>query len=104
MSLVACRGQASTPEAQAEAKCPDTDPHPIGQSIATRFDVTYDQVMLWFCRGEEFDDILLALQTGRLTGHDVEELLEWREQAGWEQVWSDLGLVPGEDGLETEAP
>lgn len=74
--------------------CTATDPHPVGVSIANRFDVDYEQVMAWFCAGETFDDILLALQTGELADAGAEELLRRKAEIGWEALWEEIGLVP----------
>jgi hypothetical protein len=79
----------------APGNCVETNPHPIGQSIADTYDTTtYDQVMIWFCDGSTFDDILLALETNDLTGVPVEDLLALRAAGtDWDQIWQDLGLV-----------
>ena len=85
-------------EAEIETSGPDcygTDTHPVGQSIADRFeDTTYEQVMLWFCNGAEFEDILQALQTEEITGDDPDKLLR-RVASGetWDEIWLDIGLT-----------
>ena len=93
-NLMACSSPTPPPQIETDVNCSETNPHPVGQSIAGKFDVTYAEVMTWFCSGQTFDDILLALQTSELADRPVEELLEMKDQVGWEQVWEELGLVP----------
>jgi hypothetical protein len=78
----------------APERCYETEPHPIGQNIAETYEVEYKQVMEWFCEGNEFEDILVALETKELTGMPVETLLE-KTQAGmsWDQIWQEIGLT-----------
>lgn len=101
------RLEGSKPDAAATAgptapvsKCTETDPHPIGQSIAASYEVDYEQVMIWFCAGTSFDDILLALETHDLTDASVDELITRADEVGWDQVWVEYG-VTGE--IEAEA-
>lgn len=91
--LVACSSNSPTLQAKVDINCTDTNPHPIGESIAVKFEVTYEQVMTWFCSGESFDDILLALQTSELVDQPADLLLQRKNEVGWDQVWSELGLV-----------
>ena len=70
--------------------------HPIGQSIASQFpDLTaYEEVMVWFCNGFEFEDILTALQTSEETSIPAGELLDaFANGQTWEAIWLELGLV-----------
>ena len=96
IGLVSCSGSVpvTTPEIQPGAVCPQLDPHPIGQSIVEKFEVPYEEVMDWFCKGETFDDILLALETEELTGRSLEELFAMKDQKSWDDVWKELGIVP----------
>ena len=75
--------------------CTDPDPHPMGESIAEKFEVSYEQVMTWYCGGDAFSDILLALETTKLVeDQEVETLLERLENESWEEIWGDLGVNP----------
>ena len=83
-----------TPTSGPDCYGPET--HPIGQSIAEQFEeeTNYDQVMVWFCNGALFDDILTALQTEKLSGTPAKDLLQM--QAGgltWDQIWNEIGLT-----------
>jgi hypothetical protein len=96
MSLVSCSNSVPVPTSDIEpiAACPQPDPHPIGESISEKFEVPYAEVMDWFCGGETFEDILLALETQDLSGRSVEELFIMKEQMSWEDIWKELGIVP----------
>ncbi len=76
-------------------KCYDTDPHPIGTKIAENYDVAYARVMIWYCRGSAFDDIILALETHDLVPEvETETLLEMRaSDQTWDQIWREIGLT-----------
>lgn len=78
--------------------CLGPDVHPIGQSIAETFpEITYQQVMVWFCNGAAFEDILLALETADLTDEQPEELLNLlAEGLTWEEIWQSLELLEDE--------
>jgi hypothetical protein len=84
-------------EQEANIHCTETDPDPFGQSIAEKYAVTYEEVMTWYCEGESFEDILLAVQTSELADVSVELLLNMKARVGWEQVWNELGIVPEEE-------
>ncbi len=80
--------------------CVETNPHPVAQNIAAKYEVSYEQVVEWFCGGSNFDDILLALETRKLTDIPVEDLLARAEKIGWEQLWVETGLT---EPMEPEA-
>ena len=68
--------------------------HPVGARLAARYDVTYEQVMEWFCEGMGFGQIMLALQTARLTDVEPATLLDRRSGGeGWGEIWQDAGLI-----------
>jgi len=74
--------------------CVGPDTHPIAQRIADNFEVSYEQVTAWYCEGNEFEDILLALETNELSGTPVEMILDMRaNDMSWEQIWKDLGIT-----------
>jgi hypothetical protein len=96
--LASCSGSApvtvNMPEISPTPVCPPLEPHPLGVSIAEKYEVPYPEVMRWFCAGEAFEDILLALETQELTGRTLEDLFAMREQMSWDDVWKELNLVP----------
>jgi hypothetical protein len=70
------------------------DPHPFGARLGFGYGVEYEELQAWFCDGYGWGQIMLALQTARITGEDFEDLLSWRtEGEGWGQIWQDLGLI-----------
>lgn len=78
------------------AFCADPElTHPVGERLAERYGVTYEQVMGWFCDdGMGFGQIFLALQTAALTGDAPETYLDRRAAGeGWGQIWQDVGKV-----------
>lgn len=100
--------------------------HPVAEGIAENYDVSYQEVMGWFCKdgeesGEEnetgnnaatgFGQIMLALQTADAT-EDAEDsadtYLEMRGQGlGWGQIWQQLGhkgKPKSEDGGDETGP
>jgi hypothetical protein len=87
----------SDPVDQTEApefNCYGPEQHRFGLSISEKFEVTYEDVMIWFCGGSQFEDILLALQTSELASISVDELLVKRANGQkWDDIWKDIGLV-----------
>lgn len=84
--------EPSSVEAQPTS-CVEIDPHPVAEGIADEFEVEYQSVLDWFCKGSTFDDILLALQTSELTDESPESLLAMTEQMTWDEIWNELGLT-----------
>jgi hypothetical protein len=81
------------PTATVDIHCTETDPHPIGQSIAETYETSYEEVMTFFCTGVSFDDIVLAYQTAELAEIDVNDALTlWYDYGNWDDVWLELGI------------
>lgn len=69
-------------------------PHPFGARLAENYDVEYATLQGWFCDGFGWGQVMLALQTGEITGEDPEALLELRRGgSGWGQIWQELKLI-----------
>ena len=80
--------------AREEVTCRSEGQVKIGQSIADTFDVDTDRVMAWFCAGNEFEDILLALQTSQGLDLDPDALLKQKASgATWDEIWQEIGLT-----------
>ena len=77
-----------------ETSCSALDPHPMAESMAEKFAVSYEQIMTWYCDGYAFSDILLALETDPLVEQSAEDLLGLLETRSWEEIWQDLGVQP----------
>jgi len=73
--------------------CTETDPHPLGQSIAETYEVSYDQVMTWFCSGYSFENILIALETSQAMDIPPETLLQMLLEKDWEEIWVEIGFT-----------
>jgi hypothetical protein len=77
-----------------ETNCAALNPHPLAESMAEQFDISYDQIMTWYCDGYAFSDILLALETEELVDQSAGELLELLGNYTWEEIWQQLGIEP----------
>lgn len=87
----------AAPTATPVTNCTEQNPHPMGLSISEQFQISYEQVMTWYCQGDAFSDILLALETQEIADEvEAEELLSRLETQTWEEIWEDLGVSPGE--------
>jgi len=74
--------------------CYGPETHSIGDAIADKFNLPYEQVMTWFCSGYEFEDILLALQTHQQMETSIERLLEMRAEGNtWDEIWQQIDLT-----------
>lgn len=82
------------PSSDLRDECPLANPHPVAENIAQKYQLEYDEVIDWYCQGYEFEDILLALQTSRLTEVAVEDLLTLSETQSWSEIWEDFDLNP----------
>jgi hypothetical protein len=79
----------------AAPNCLGDEISPIGQSIADDYESTsYEQVMIWFCNGAEFEDILVALETEVQTDASADEMLKMLADGfTWEEIWQLVGLT-----------
>jgi hypothetical protein len=89
------RFQERDPVGEVNAFCANPERlHPVGARLAARYDVTYKQVMDWFCEGIGFGQIMLALQTARQINVEPATLLDRRLAGeGWGEIWQDAGLI-----------
>jgi len=85
----------TSPIETASPNCLGDEISPIGQSIGDDYDsVTYEQVMIWFCNGAEFEDILVALETEEQTDTSADEMLKMLADGfTWEEIWQLVGLI-----------
>lgn len=84
---------AETAPAGNTANCTEENPHPIGQSIAETYGVSYEQVMIWFCEGYSFDNILIALETSEAVDVPAGTLLEMLLEKDWDEIWAEVGFI-----------
>lgn len=88
--------KTTTPPAETAApNCLGDEVSPVGQSIADDYEFTsYEQVMIWFCNGAEFEDILVALETESQTGTPADEMLQMLADGfTWDEIWQTIGLT-----------
>jgi hypothetical protein len=68
--------------------------HPFGEGLAQRYEVDYETLQAWFCNGFGWGQIMLALETEKITDLDLETLLDRRADGeGWGEIWQDLSLI-----------
>jgi hypothetical protein len=79
--------------------CTGTITHPVGARTAQRYDVTYGDIMGWFCDSHAgFGEISRAYsiieQVGEETGATVDDLFALREEGyGWGQIMQEYELI-----------
>ena len=76
---------------------PDTDcsainPHPVAEGMTETFEITYDEVMILYCDGYAFSDILLALETSEMVDQSPEALLARLRTRSWQEIWDEFGI------------
>ncbi len=92
----------ATPEATAEPTAAPTcgNPnHPVAQSIAATFGVSYEEVMALHCAGNGFGEIVRAYTLAELSegGTTAEDLLERHKNGeGWGKIIRESGVHPAE--------
>jgi hypothetical protein len=76
-------------------ECLNSEMSVLGKNIASQFeDVSFEQIMAWFCNGAEFEDILIALQTEKVTGQPAQGLLEMLvTDLTWDEIWQSIGYI-----------
>jgi hypothetical protein len=85
-------------DAAADESCVGVDPHPVAEKLADEFGEDLETIMVWFCDGFGFGEIMLALRiVDEVGGTTVEDLLARKEAGeGWGQIMRDLDLAPSE--------
>ncbi len=81
--------------APADPNCPVRDNHPRSEELASRYEITDDDIMGWFCAGFGFGDINQAYRIANETEASVPQLLG-AVQVGlsWEQIATVMGVSP----------
>jgi hypothetical protein len=73
------------------------DVHPVAERLAEDYDVSYEEIIGWFCDGFGFGEIGLAYQISAESVNEtpVEELFEARHATnmGWGLIMQDEGLI-----------
>lgn len=79
-----------------DADCYEDGIHPAAQSIVDEYKgiIEYDEVMIWYCNGAAFEDIMNALLTEEMVEADPEELLRRiADGETWNDIWLTLGII-----------
>lgn len=71
-------------------ECFTEDPNLVAQDISERFETSYDLIEEWYCEGNSFEDIMLALMTSRLWEIDPDQVLLEHETSTWDEIWAEL--------------
>ena len=77
-----------------DTNCSAINPHPVAEGMTETFEITYDEVMILYCDGYAFSDILLALETSELVDQSPEALLARLRTRSWQEIWDDFGISP----------
>ncbi|MEA3438821.1 MAG: DUF5666 domain-containing protein [Chloroflexota bacterium] len=77
-----------TPTPPIDAYCTgNAENHPTGKRLALRYQVSYDEIMGWFCQGFGFGEIVLAYDLSNQTGEPVAKIFALRQAGyGWGQI------------------
>lgn len=86
-------GNNPSGETAASFDCAGSERHPIGQSIAETYEVSYERVMTWFCGGYSFENILIALETSEAVDVPADTLLQMLLEKEWEEIWVEVGFT-----------
>ena len=90
--------------------CTGADPHPTGESLALEYNVGYDVIMTYFCRGYGFGEIRLAYNIAYTGGVDVEVVFDQRAGGmGWGEIMQYYEISgnpknPGNGGEDPDEP
>lgn len=92
--LPANTGGEILPQETAISNCANEDANKIARAIADSYSfTTTEEVISWFCKGAEFEDIMVALETEELNGTAAEDMLQMRaEGLSWEEIWQVVGF------------
>jgi hypothetical protein len=77
----------------------------VGAALAVKWDVTYDEIIDWFCLGYGFGEINLGYRISAESGIPVAELLDARADLGWGQIMKEAGVIgPQNQGPDVQPP
>jgi hypothetical protein len=85
---------------EADPGCLEEIDNAVARAIAEEYSqaASYEQVMVWFCSGAEFEDIITALQTKELVAPSeevtVEDMLKMLVDGfTWDEIWQSIGVT-----------
>jgi ferric-dicitrate binding protein FerR (iron transport regulator) len=75
--------------------CTGADPQPKAQDLAVKYDVSYDEIMGWFCQGFGFGEIDLAYELSAENSLPVADIFALRQSGlGWGEIKRRLHDMP----------
>lgn len=75
--------------------CTGGDTHPTGAKLASRYGVSYNEIMRWFCQGMGFGEIELAYSLSQQSGAPVAQIFAMRQSGmGWGEIKQQLSPKP----------
>jgi hypothetical protein len=84
------------------------DLHPVAERLADRYDVTYEEIIGWFCDGFGLGEIGIAYRINDETGTPVDDLFWERRESnmGWGLILQAEGLIgrPDHAGPPEDVP
>ena len=76
--------------------------HPAAEKLSLAYDVSYEEIIGWYCKGYGFGEIDLAYRIGQEASVPVEEIFDRRASGlGWGEIMKAYGVSgkpPAEDG------
>lgn len=85
----------ATMDAKHQAMCmtPNPDTNMLIESATASYDVSYDQVIDWYCSGYAFEDIFVALETSQAVDIPADQLLAMTVNSSWDTIWQQIGFT-----------
>jgi hypothetical protein len=73
--------------------CTTDKVHPTGKRYSELYEVSYETIMTWFCKGFGFGNIKHALNTAATTeDKSADDILkEKKDGSGWGEIWQAYG-------------
>jgi hypothetical protein len=88
----------TTPSPAPVTGCPGITPHPEAQRLADLYQVSYNEIIAWFCDGIGFGEIDLAYSLSQQAGAPVADIFAMRRSGlGWGDIMLRLGLLPQDE-------
>jgi len=85
----------------AETDCTGANPQPTGERLAQQYQVSYEEIMGWFCQNFGFGEIDLAYSLSQQSGEPVASIFEMRSKGmGWGEIKQQLAQKPANDHIK----
>ncbi len=75
--------------------CLNNTHQPVAQRLATAFNVSFNEIMTWHCKGNGFGEIARAYALAQKANMPVEQIFAMRDAGqGWGEILHSLGISP----------